>query len=69
MSKFSYLQLPDDWSEEQAWAVLEFIRQLETIIWDAYEEQFVTLCGPPGLEQSDSTDPPSLLEPNPDDIF
>lgn len=69
MPKFRYLQLPDEWDDEQAWAVLEFIRQLEAIIWDAYEDQFVSLCGPPGLEQPDFTDPPSLLDPNPDDIF
>ena len=70
MPKYRTLQLPDDWSEEQAWAVLEFIRQLEAIIWDAYEEQFVTLCGPGGgHDPPDSTEPASLLDPNPDDIF
>ena len=69
MSKFRYLQLPDNWSEEQAWAVLEFIRQLEAIIWDAYEEQFVTLCGPPGIDNNETTEPVSILDPNPDDIF
>ena len=70
MPNYRTLKLPDDWSEDQAWAVLELIRQLEAIIWDAYEKQFVTLCCPcGGLDPPDSTGPTSLLDPNPDDIF
>jgi hypothetical protein len=69
MPQYRTLQLPNDWSEDQAWAVLEFIRQLETIIWDAYEEQFVTLCGHCGLDPPGTADHPSPLDPNPDNIF
>lgn len=69
MHKYRYLQFPDNWSAEQAWSVLEFIRQLEDLIWNAYEEQFVTLFGPTGLDPPDSTDTDPLLDPNPDEIF
>jgi len=46
MTKYRYLNLPDDWSANQAWSVLEFIYQLEELIWDAYEDQLLTLVGP-----------------------
>lgn len=59
MPKYRYLQLPDDWSAEQAWSVMEFIYQLEELVWDTYEEQLLHLVGPDPPEHP-NTDPDSL---------
>ena len=64
MTKYRYLQLPDNWSAEQAWSVVEFLYQLETLVWDAYEEQLLELVGPDPPEPPDA-DPTSELD---DDI-
>jgi hypothetical protein len=48
-----YFRLPDDWTGEQAWAVMEFIYQLEELVWDTYEQQLLKIVGPRG------PDPPS----------
>ena len=61
---YRYLQIPDDWSAEQAWAVVEFIHQLEEIVWDAYENQLLELVGPDPPEPPD-TDPLPDLDDNP----
>ena len=54
---YKYIQLPDGWSAEQAWAVMEFIYQLEELVWDTYEKQLLELVGPTG------PDPPEPPEP------
>jgi hypothetical protein len=41
-----YANIPDDWTGEQAWAVLEFLGQLEELIWDTHEEKLMELVGP-----------------------
>lgn len=41
-----YIHLPDDWTAEQASAVLDFIYQLEEIVWDTYEEELMPILGP-----------------------
>jgi hypothetical protein len=64
MTKYRYLQLPDYWSAEQAWSVMEFIYQLETLVWDAYEAQLLEFFGPDPPDPPDS-DPPTDLD---DDI-
>jgi hypothetical protein len=51
---YKYIQMPDRWSAEQAWAVMEFIYQLEELVWDTYEKQLLKLVGPSG------PDPPEL---------
>jgi hypothetical protein len=61
MSKHRPLELPDNWSAEQAWSVLEFIYQLEELVWDAYEEKLLTLVGPTGPDPPKSTDSDFLL--------
>ena len=61
---YKYLQIPDDWSAEQAWAVVEFIHQLEEIVWDAYENQLLELVGPDPPEPPD-TDPLTDLDDDP----
>ncbi len=40
---------------EQAWALLEFIYQLEEVVWEAYEDKLLHLVGP---------DPPDPSETN-----
>ena len=50
---YKYLQIPDDWSAEQAWSVMEFIYQLESIVWDTYEEQLLEFFGPDPPEPPD----------------
>jgi hypothetical protein len=56
---YKYLQIPDDWSAEQAWSVFEFIHQLEELVWESYEDQLLELVGPSG------PDPPEPSEPDP----
>jgi len=60
MTKYRYLQLPDYWSAEQAWSVMEFIYQLEELVWDAYEEQLLDLVGPDPPEPPESDLHPEL---------
>lgn len=55
---YKYLQIPDNWSAEQACSVMEFIYQLEKLVWDAYEEQLLEFFGP---------DPPDPLDDDPID--
>ena len=54
-----YIHMPDDWTAQQAWSVMEFIYQLEELVWDTYEEQLLELVGPSG------PDPPEPPEPDP----
>lgn len=64
MPKYRYLYLPDNWSAQQAWSVMEFIYQLEELVWNAYEEQLLTLVGPT------EPDPPEPTGPEADsDLF
>jgi len=67
MHKYRTLMLPGNWSAEQAWSVLEFIYQLEELVWDAYEEKLLTIVGP------DPPDDPSEMtlnfDPNSDDYI
>lgn len=35
------LHIPDDWTPDQASAVLDFIGFLETVIWETYEDLLV----------------------------
>jgi hypothetical protein len=60
MPRYRYLQLPDDWSAEQVWSVMEVIRQLEEIVWDAYEDQLSELVGPDPPAPPVSDPPPDL---------
>ena len=43
---YRYIQMPDNLSAQQAWALMEFTYQLEEIIWDAYEDKLLPLVGP-----------------------
>ena len=58
--------LPDNWSPEQAWALLEFIYQLEELVWDAYEDKLLHLVGPDPPELSDTD---LDFDPNSDDYI
>jgi hypothetical protein len=53
---YKYIRMPSDWNAEQAWSVMEFIWQLEKLVWDTYEEQLRNLVGP---------DPPTDPQPDP----
>jgi hypothetical protein len=35
------LEVPDGWSAEQAWAIVEFITILNESIWDTYETKLL----------------------------
>jgi hypothetical protein len=55
-----YFRMPGEWTAEQAWSVMEFIYQLEQLVWDTYEEQLLELVGPQG------PGPPEQCYPDPD---
>ena len=41
------LQLPDDWTPEQALAVYELLHELAETIWNRYEIPLIELLAPP----------------------
>jgi len=45
MKGIKYIHVPDDWTAEQAWAVLDFIHQLENLVWDTYEAELREFLG------------------------
>lgn len=51
-----YANIPDDWTGQQAWAVLEFLHQLEELIWDTHEEKLMELVGPAPYPTQDNDD-------------
>jgi hypothetical protein len=57
-----YIHMPDGLSFEQAWALLEFIWQLEELVQDTYEEHLREICGPHG------SDPPPNNPRTDDDL-
>lgn len=66
MPKYRTLILPDDWSPEQAWALLEFIYQLEEVVWEAYEDKLLHLVGPDPPDPSETN---LNFDPNSDDYI
>ncbi len=50
------VQIPDDWSAEQALAVYEFINEIAQLVWDRYEVQLLELIRPE-LYGEDSSQP------------
>jgi len=38
------IDIPDDWTPEQALAVCELFHDITSAIWDAYTEPLVQLC-------------------------
>jgi hypothetical protein len=59
---YKYFPLPNDWSAEQAWAVLEFIYQLEELVWNMYDKQLLEIVGPKGPDPP--TNPNEDLSPD-----
>lgn len=60
-----YFHIPDDWSPEQAAAVMEFINQLEELIWSTYEEELLYIMGPPPTPTHEDS-PPKARDTNDD---
>ena len=48
------LQLPDDWTPEQALAVYEFLTDLADALWNRYEIPLIQLLAPE-LDQNDDS--------------
>jgi hypothetical protein len=48
------LQVPDDWTPEQALSVYEYLHQVAAAVWDRYEVELLPLV------QSDPRTPDSL---------
>jgi len=61
----SFKDIPDDWSPQQAFAIYEFLGDLQQRLWDRYELQLLELLRP-DLEEEDD-DQPDLFDLN-DDI-
>lgn len=60
-----YIQLPGDLTGQQAWALMEFIYQIEEIIWDTYEDKLLPLVVP---DPPDTTESDLLSDLDYDDI-
>jgi hypothetical protein len=41
-----YIHIPDDWSAHQAWTVLDFLEQIEKLIWDTHGEALMEILAP-----------------------
>ena len=52
---YKYIRMPS-LSAEQAWALIEFIWQLEELVQDTYQEQLRDLIGPEPPEPPDNLD-------------
>ena len=51
-----YIHIPDDWSAHQAWTVLDFLEQIEKLIWDTHGEALMEILAP-------DPEPPKHAEP------
>lgn len=54
-SRFT-LNLPDDWTPEQALAVYELLTELAEIVWNHYEVPLIELLSPE-LNEDDASQP------------
>ena len=45
------VQVPDDWTPEQALAVYDLLHELAEAIWDRYESPLIELLTPPGNDK------------------
>ncbi len=50
------VEIPDDWSPQQALAVYEFLNDVAELIWNRYDTQIIELIRP----DLDEYDPPHL---------
>jgi hypothetical protein len=41
-----YIDIPGQWSGDQAWSVLELLYQLESLVWDAHEDKLIEIVCP-----------------------
>ncbi len=57
-----FKDIPDDWSPQQAFAIYEFLGDLQQRIWDRYELQLLELLRP-DLDGEDD-DQQDLFDPN-----
>ncbi|MEA3273952.1 MAG: hypothetical protein U9Q81_01350 [Pseudomonadota bacterium] len=59
---YAHLQVPDDWTPEEALTVYEWINQMAEAIWDRYEVDLLPLVTPE--PSADDSTQPDLFDPD-----